>query len=275
MAFCTLLVCLRLDEPNADLLAVTRDVAAREGSAVIGVVARQAVSHPQAPGAGPREPFQHDVQRFKEQVSTVEQEFRDKLSEAPRLDWRPQLTFGPACEYVAKEAGVADLVIASLAPRDRAIFPSGQAEVGDLLMRLGRPVLAVPSGAAGLALDMAMVCWIDTRETRRAVADSLPLLKASKRIALVEVAEKDVAESAGRRLEDVAAWLARHGVQATPRVEIADGADARQLAGIAKSIGADLVVAGAFGHSRLREWAFGGVTRDFLLVADRCVLASH
>jgi nucleotide-binding universal stress UspA family protein len=275
LAFCTVLVYLRLDEPNADLLAVARDVAAREGSAVIGVVARQAVAHLQHRGAGPREPIQHDPQRFSEQASAVEQEFRENLARASRLDWRPQLTFGSACEYVAREAGAADLIIAPLARRDRAVFPSGQAEVGDLLMRLGRPVLAVPTGAEGLVLDTAMVCWVDTREARRALADSLPLLKASKRIELVEVAEAGGAEPAGRRLKEVVAWLARHGVEASQRVEIGGGQEAQQLAGIAKTIDADLVVAGAFGHSRLREWAFGGVTRDFLLVADRCVLASH
>ena len=275
MAFSTLLVCLRLDESNEDILAVARDVAARQGSSVIGVVARQAAAHLERPGPGPREPFQYDQQRFKEQASLAERELRSGLAHIDRLDWRAQLTFGPANEYVAKEARAADLVIASLDGRERTIFPSGQPEAGDLFMRVGRPVLAVPSGASGFASEMAMVCWIDSREARRAVADALPLLEASKRTEVVEVAEAGASEDAQRRVEDVVAWLGRRRIQASARVEIAKGPEARQLAAIARALGADLIVAGAFGHTRLREWAFGGVTRDFLLVADRCVLASH
>ena len=275
LAFCTVLVCLRLDKPNADILAVARDLAQRCESAVIGLVAKQAVAHPPSAGAGPREPFQRDLQRFKEQAATVEQEMRDGLAHIERLDWRAKLTFGPASEYVAKEARAADLVIVPLDHRERPLLPSGQADAGDLLMSAGRPVLAVPSGALGLALETAMVCWVDAREARRAVADALPLLKASKRTEVVEVAQSSAAEDARRRLDDVVGWLGRHGVQAAPRVETGDGQEAQRLAAIARTIGADLIVAGAFGHSRLREWAFGGVTRDFLLVSDRCVFASH
>ena len=70
-------------------------------------------------------------------------------------------------------------------------------------------------------------------------------------------------------------WLARNGVESHCSSEVSTGAEARQLAAIARDLKADLIVAGAFGHSRLREWAFGGVTKDLLLHADRCVLASH
>ena len=53
------------------------------------------------------------------------------------------------------------------------------------------------------------------------------------------------------------------------------GGAAAQLGALARDLKADLIVAGAFGHSRLREWAFGGVTRDLLLRGERCVLSSH
>jgi nucleotide-binding universal stress UspA family protein len=98
------------------------------------------------------------------------------------------------------------------------------------------------------------------------------MLPTSRR---VEIVEAKAVEGARRRLADVVAWLARHGVEANGSTALADGTEAKQLAAVAKDVGADLIVAGAFGHSRLPEWAFGGVTRDLLLFADRCVFASH
>ena len=82
-------------------------------------------------------------------------------------------------------------------------------------------------------------------------------------------------EAAQLRLADVGDWLARHGVEASCVAWPLKGAEATNLADIARDLEVDLIVAGAFGHSRLREWALGGVTRDLLLQADRCALVSH
>ena len=275
MAFSTLLACLRVDRSNADLLAVVGDVAERFGSAVIGVAARQASAHATIRSAGPGEPHEHDLHKFKERCSAAEEEFRAALSKVGTVEWRTQMTFGPAYEHVANEARAADLVIAPLDHHDRFLFPSGQAEVGDLLMRLGRPILAAHDGATGLKFGQALVCFKDAREARRAVADSVPILRAMQRVSVVEIVEARDVDETRRRLADVGVWLARHGVEATCSAEVAHGNESEQLAAVARDLDADLIVAGAFGHSRLREWAFGGVTRDLLLRGERCVLASH
>jgi nucleotide-binding universal stress UspA family protein len=275
LAFSTLLVCLRLGQPNADILGVAADVAGRFGSSVIGMVAKQASAHVAAGNPGPSEPYEHDLSMFKERASAAEAEFRAALSKAGQLEWRPRLTVGPAYEQVANEARSADLVVAPIDPHDGSWIASGQAEVGDLLMRLGRPVLAVPPGVSDLALNEALVCWKDTRESRRAAADALPMLQASRRVDIVEIVEAQGLEEARRRLGGVSDWLTRNGVVSNCSAEAAEGPEGPQLAGIARDRKADLIVAGAFGHSRLREWAFGGVTSDLLLCADRCVLASH
>jgi nucleotide-binding universal stress UspA family protein len=275
LAYTTLLACLRIDRPNADLLAVVSDTAQRFGSTVIGVLTKQASAHVHARVMGPAEPPEHDLQAFMERASVIEMEFRSALSDIDRLDWRPHLIVGPAFEHVANEARGADLVIASIDRRNGLLAPSGQADVGDLLMHLGRPLLAVPPGAPGLALDEVLVCWKDSRETRRAVADALPMLQASQSVDIIEIVEAGGLEDARRRLGDVGEWLMRHGVESNCAAEVANGDAGRQLAGVAKDLRADLIVAGAFGHNRLREWAFGGVTTELLLHADRCVLASH
>ena len=154
-------------------------------------------------------------------------------------------------------------------------MPSGEPDVGDLLMRAGRPILIVPKGANGFKFRQALLCFKDTREARRAAADALPLLQASEGVHVVEVVDSPAIEGSSHALADLKDWLARHGVEAQGSPIATKGGEALQLASLAKDIDADLIVAGAFGHSRLREWAFGGVTHDLLLQGDRCVLASH
>ena len=185
------------------------------------------------------------------------------------------MTAGPLSHHIANEARGADLIVAGLEPRERIFLPSHHVEVSDLLMGAGRPVLIAPPGAAGLKLTRTLVCWKDSREARRAVADALPFLTASKRVDVVELVRDHETEAAQLRLADVGDWLARHGVEASCLAWPLNGAEATSLADIARDLGVDLIVAGAFGHSRLREWALGGVTRDLLLQVDRCALVSH
>ena len=185
------------------------------------------------------------------------------------------MTSGPAYQHVADEARAADLVIASVDRHDRSLLPSGEADVGDLLMRLGRPMLAAPAAAPGFRFGQALVCFKDVREARRAVADAVPILQAMDRVDVVELVEARALDEARRRVGDVGDWLARHGIHPTCSAILANRVEAAQLTGLARDLQADLIVAGGFGHSRLREWAFGGVTRDLLLRGERCVLASH
>ena len=115
----------------------------------------------------------------------------------------------------------------------------------------------------------------DSREARRAIADALPILKASQAVDVVELVSEHEIEAARSRLADLADWLARHGVEANCFATPLSGTEHTHLAAIAKDLESDLIVAGAFGHSRLREWAFGGVTRDLLVRPERCTLVSH
>jgi len=270
-----LMACMRTDRSNADLLAVVADMARRFSAAVVGVVARQASMHSAVMAIGPGESPDHDLEKFRERAAPLEAEFRSALSMVEDLQWRSQMTAGPASQHIADEARGVDLIVAAAEPGERIFLPSPEIDVSDLLMRAGRPVLIAPAGAAGLKLTRALVCWKDSREARRAVVDALPILKASKGVDVVELVDGREMEAARRRLADVGDWFARHGVEANCLASPLHGAEATHLAAIAKDLEADLIVAGAFGHSRLREFAFGGVTRDLLLKADRCILVSH
>lgn len=273
--FSNLMACMRMDRSNAGLLVVVADMAQRFSAAVVGVVARQASAHSSVMAIGPGEPPDRDLERFRERAAAAEAEFRSALSMVKDLQWRSEMTAGPPSQHVADQARGVDLIVVAAGTGER-IFPhSAEIDVSDLLMRAGRPVLITPDGAAGLKLTRALVCWKDSREARRAVADALPILKASKKVDVVELVSEGEVEAARSRLSEVGEWLARHGVETNCLASPQNGAEATQLAAIAGDLEADLIVAGAFGHSRLREWAFGGVTRDLLLQSERCALVSH
>lgn len=189
-------------------------------------------------------------------------------------DWRSAIQF-PIVE-VAAEARAADLVVTSPSRRHgRSDY--NVATPAALALQTGRPVLVAPAAATGLQLDRVLVAWRDTREARRALADALPILKRAKAVLVAEICGHAEAPAAEARLADVAQYLLRHGVHAATRVghEERDVSSAQQLFEVADQHAADLIVAGAYGHSRLGEWVFGGFTRALLAQTTRAVLLSH
>ena len=156
--------------------------------------------------------------------------------------------------YIAKEARCADIIITGISPSDFYEGPSS-VTAGEIVMQSGRPVLAVPEVAEEFTLDNILVGWKDTREARRAVADALPLLRLAKQISIVEIAAKDDLVNAEKRLYDVVNWLRRHDIEADYLAPTSVEDDSIQFMSIAKQQKANLVIAGAYGHNRLREWA--------------------
>jgi len=176
-------------------------------------------------------------------------------------------------DAMAEAARGADLIVAS-APTGRNDDVNAPIAAGDLVIRTGRPVLVAPSGGQALSGDKVVLAWRDTREARRALADALPFFRRAKAVLVLEICGPDGLEDAEARTTDVVAALARHGVAATAKV-VQGHADADVLAAQADAFGADLIVAGGYGHSRLGEMAFGGMTRDLLAADKHYVLLSH
>jgi nucleotide-binding universal stress UspA family protein len=175
---------------------------------------------------------------------------------------------------VAQEARAADLIITGTNRDDIVLDRLRRLDPSDLLMKAGRPIFLVPPEAEYLKLENVLVAWKDTREARRAVADALPLLHKAKDITVLEVVDGDASrKDAQEHVKDVAAWLGRHDILAFPKVlHTSDEAD--QINKIWQS-GADLVIAGAYGHTRFREWVFGGVTRNLITRSRHCSFLTH
>jgi len=156
------------------------------------------------------------------------------------------------------------------------VDPCAAPDPSDLVMQAGRPLIVVPSTAEWLDLRSILVAWKDGGEARRAVFDALPILAAAKEVTIVEIPEKDGGHAeALSHVGDVAAWLRGHGITAHTVVPEKAGNVTGQLESIAAHVGAGAVIGGAYGHSRFREWALGGVTRYFATQSRRCAFLSR
>jgi nucleotide-binding universal stress UspA family protein len=275
VTYATVMVSLELGQSNADLLNVAADVAQQFHAGIIGIAACQPMQVTFTDGYIPPEIVEEDRDEIEQEIAKAEAEFRAALRKrVANLRWRSNITFEPLPDYVAREARCADLVIAGGGQR-KLLDGSSVISAGELVMRVGRPILVVPSSLDALKLERAIVGWKDTREARRATLDALPLLRKATHVSIVEIADEEECSAARIRLDDVAGWLKQHGVDAQPFTFHPGGDDAATFAAIAQEQGADIIVAGAYGHSRLREWAFGGVTRELLQSGQRCTLLSH
>lgn len=178
----------------------------------------------------------------------------------------------------ALQARYADLTILPAMPRNGTEDMIVHDYFYDLLRHSGRPVLVVPEGhAATLPPKRVMIAWKPTREASRAVADAMPLLHRAEAVDVL-VIDPVVGESAhgSEPGADIAAHLARHGL----KVEVVTRPSMNfsvtyALLEYARTVGADLIVAGGYGHSRLREAMLGGTTRELLQTTHLPVLFSH
>ncbi len=105
--------------------------------------------------------------------------------------------------------------------------------------------------------------------------DAIPLLAMAGHATVLEIASQSDGPQALERVQDVSVWLQQHKVSATPLVVARNGNEAGHLNAELVNRRCDLLVAGAYGHNRIGEWVFGGVTQDILLDPDFCVLISH
>ena len=276
MTYKTVMVSLALGQANGARLEVAAQLAERFSARVIGVAAAE-FSPPLYFTEG--EPAQRLIDQgwaaVKSRLRDLEGEFRAAMqNRAVEVEWRCGEDF--PTRFVVQQARACDIVVVGEAARGGLADPFVQANPSDLVLQVGRPLLVVPESCNWLDLRSVLVAWKDTAESRRALSDALPLLRKSTEVTLVEIVEEEANRAAALlRVDDVAAWLSRHGVQASQQVPGQCGDAATQLERIASDVGAGVVIAGAYGHSRLSEWILGGVTRRLISPSNRCSLLSH
>jgi nucleotide-binding universal stress UspA family protein len=276
MAYKTMLVHLDSGKRSATRLGLAIGLARRFDAHLVGLHALTVVRLPAyaAVQAGPRV-AEEQRRRAVEYAKEAETAFKRAVDRAgaPGSEWRSSLD--DVLEAVTLHARYADLVVIGQPEGD-----DGSGVDPDFAHRLvlaaGRPVLAIPyAGAFDAVGKRVLVAWNASREATRAITDALPFLKLADQVVVAPV-KPDRAAHGEAPGSDIGLYLSRHGV----KVEVApiQGTDldaGNALLSRAADLSIDLIVMGAYGHSRMSELILGGVTRTMLESMTVPVLMSH
>ncbi|MBU1386062.1 MAG: universal stress protein [Alphaproteobacteria bacterium] len=189
-----------------------------------------------------------------------------------KASWRGEIGFpGEVC---ARAARAADLVI--LGGRNSRA-PYHAPDVAEVLMGCGRPVLVTPPTRVRSPVgEHALVAWKDTRESRLTLTAAIPLLQRAQGVTVLAIRPDGESGATDAEMADIVQYLARHEIAAEPVTTLRGQTPAgRQILDEALARNAGLIVAGGYGHARLREWALGGVTQTLLTESTLCLLLAH
>ncbi|WP_146256156.1 universal stress protein [Aestuariivirga litoralis] len=280
MSYKTILVSLNEVGRLSELVAAAVSIARATGGHVSGLYVVPAVQvYPSVGFEAAPQVFEGNRSFFKDNAQRVKQAFEAAMqAEGLSHDFHQVDARTPVIADEVVAAGrVADLVIVS-ATNPEEITGVERDFVEQTVMALGRPVIVLPAKArSAISLDEVVIGWDGGREAARASFDALPLLKKAGKVRVVRIdPQKDPSLRGSVAGADLAEALARHGVKAEAQGYPTDGQDEGQaLMRCAEDAGAGLIVMGAYGHSRLAEFIFGGATR-FVLNRLVCpVLMSH
>ena len=271
-----LLVHVDNDPACSSRLDVAAALAAKHGAHLTGL---HAMGWPRLPGYAevelPRNFLGEQRRHLDQRARQAEERFHEQTHRhGLRGEWR--VDTGDVVGAMKLHARYADLTVVGQgidlgdAPPDLVFLPE------ELALGVGRPVLAVPRyGTFETLGERVLIAWNGSREATRAVHDAMPLLSLATKVTVLSIdPERDPEPRVPSA--DIALHLARHGIAAeadwTPGLDIAVG---DILLSRAADLGADLIVMGAYGHSRVREMVLGGATRHVLQQMTVPVLMSH
>ncbi|WP_202306040.1 universal stress protein [Mesorhizobium sp. L-8-10] len=263
MTYKSILLSLDIDGHFIPLIKLAIDLAKRFDARLIGFSAAD-IHLPLASAEGMA--FDGEIMvRQRENIERRLDELRKEFEElagaaAVDMEWRGAV--GNPTRLLIDAARAADLVVTG-SPEGASVRNVHRSiDLGSLVLQAGRPMLVASNGQEHFLVNRVIVAWKETREARRAVADAIPFLQKAKEVRLITI-DKDATDETWNGLTDVVAFLSHHGVKAAADV-FPEKPDGQAIADLAKVMGADLIISGAYGHSRVREWVFGGATRSLL-----------
>lgn len=257
MTLAAIMVTVDLDPASKARINLAADLAKRFGSLLIGVAGWPLLKRPGEKVSG------NDLaDQAAKELQSLGESFRKIAGEvAVRVEWRPSMDFPR--EVIPREARAADLLVIGQGMLPGDVVHSY--DPGTIILAAGRPVLVVPPEMNRLEFSRVLIAWKDTREARRAVCDALPFLKLADEVSIA-VARTPGTEDADAQIADLAKYLDRHDVRVAQQIAtVADENEEVRLLDLATQHRVNLIVAGAYGRTRLSEWIFGGVTRHLLL----------
>lgn len=276
----TILVCLNDIDRCEALIDTSIDLAARHDGHVIGLYVIPAIQvYPAVTIAVTPEIFEAQQSYFREKAGQVKARFDERVRQnAASGEWRCVDSVTPVVADAVNEHGRAcDLIVVGQVDEESDTGVELDF-VERVVMESGRPVLILPRAWKPRALgEKVLVGWNATREAARAAHDALPILIEAPDVRFVWVDPQRAIEPSGNLPgAEIAESFARHGVKSTVEPLPTPGLNAGEaLLNRALDHGADLLVMGAYGHSRMREFVFGGATRFVLRRMSIPTLLSH
>ncbi len=224
----------------------------------------------------------HGASSLQQDQGIIREDIYNQFMEAAKnagvkADWRvPQ---GHPEDTLALHARYCDVLIMSKA--DRSV--SASSIIANLpeavVMSSGRPVIMLPNyGKINSIGRRILFCWDQRREAARAFSDAAPLLKDCDELVVLEVdRDQDMLNKNDIRVDDISHYCATLGYPAPKRLEkfSSDHGVGNVILNAASDSGSDLIVMGAYGHSRMREWVMGGASRTLLSTMTVPVLLAH
>ncbi|MEO4041167.1 universal stress protein [Hoeflea sp. CAU 1731] len=268
MSYKTIVAVLRSESDCEPVLNASISLCSQNGAHLIGIHAEPTMRVAYTAPMEIPDPtiYQLDEEEIQKRSSLVEKKFRDRCNaEGVSFEWRSvRSPTGDGAVSAVSSAHCADIVVLLQRNPDNT---NDYADLESLVFESGRPVLFVPyTGHSGKPVKSVLVAWNATRESTRAVFDALPLLMAAEKVEIFIVDPKDTLEqSASMAGAEIAATLSRHGINVTVSSQSSGGVPAASIIENRMSdTQADLLVMGAYSHSRIKEFLFGGVTHTLL-----------
>jgi len=269
LSYTNLLVLVDSSPSGAHRTLLAAQFAARFGATLVGLYIIAPIDGPRYAGGLTLERVMREENERAQADALKAQHLFEEISQryGIRTEWR--VATGFPSEQATLHARYCDLAI--IGPPDRNALPSSFAfEPDEIVFAAGRPVILVPAQAGGNTIGhRVLVAWKPSREAVRAVNDALPLLAMAETVNIMVVNPASdylgVRDRGGEPGTDIAGHLARHGISAeVHREQALHESVGERLLKRATECGADLIVLGAYGHSRLRELVLGGVTQHVL-----------
>ena len=280
MSYKTILVSLNEVGRLSELVKAAVTLARETDAHVSGLYVVPAVQvYPSVGFEAAPQVFEGNRTFFKDNAQRVKQAFEEAMrAEGLSHDFHLLDARSPViADEVMASGRCADLVLVSATNPDE-ITGVERDFVEQVVMGVGRPVIVLPAqGDASIRLNEIVVGWDGGREAARAAFDALPLFRKAEKVRIVRIdPQKDPSLRGSVAGADLAEALSRQGIRAEAQGYPTDGLDEGQaLMRCADDCGAGLIVMGAYGHSRLAEFIFGGATRFVLTRMTRPVLMSH
>ena len=264
MTFGTIMVNVDFDEDSQDRIYIAADIASRFGSFLIGVAGWSLRRHEDPRLSGINYGTESSQKKILERLEQLKTTFQNIAGANPRgTEWRSSTGFPN--EFISAQARAADLLVIGQALLSGDEFHTY--DPGTVILAVGRPVLVIPRGMRHFQASNVLIAWKDTREARRAVRDALPFLKQAQSVHIA-MANPAGSQSADAQIADLVAYLKHHDISVSGQIaSVADENEGNILGGLARKHDSNLIVAGAYGRTRLSEWIFGGVTRHLLLTS--------